>query len=325
VARALPALGDALLADALASIVYAIDLGEPDGPALASGNVALRHDFGLAKRRVAPWQRLAAWEPPVEEVGGGWHVRGSLLGLDVALARFALRNLTAEGMPPMPALNANERRTFAESAVLIDPNALGDETLGAIVGAIGRGRRRVAELAADPGRLDEVADDARLSGWRREAIRWALANDPETVARSFSRLELVWLGGPVDEPLQAWGMSAVPLSGCRCVDLARPGAWEDYAGRPMTGQLATRIPDLNLRIAEEMVRLRLPARLVPGVLRVATNDLIYEAQPAHYDDWLAVVRYVEDVPAERFVDYVSSLTAGGPLVPADDPSGGYQR
>jgi len=320
VARALPALGDALLADTLASIVYAIDLGEPDGPALASGNVALRHDFGLAKRRVASWQRLAAWDPPTEEGGDGWHVRGSLLGLDVALARFALRSLTAEGMPPMPALNANERRTFTESAALIDPDALNDEALGAIVNAIRRGRRRVAALAADPARLDEVADDARLSGWRREAVRWAIDNDPETVPRSFSRLELLWLGGPVAWPLQAWGLSAVPLSGCRCVDLARPGPWEEYAGRPMTGQLATRIPDLNLRIAEEMVRLRLPARLVPGVLRVASNDLIYEAQPAHYDDWLAVVQYVEDLPADRFVDYVSSLTAGGPLVPAEPPS-----
>jgi hypothetical protein len=61
------------------------------------------------------------------------------------------------------------------------------------------------------------------------------------------------------------------------------------------------------------------------VLRVATNDLIYEAQPAHYDDWLAVVRYVDDVPADRFVDYVSSLTAGGPLADASDATGGYDR
>ena len=324
-AQALVALGDALLADALTSIAYALDLGEPDGPALASGNVALRHDFGLSARRVVAWQTLAAWEPPTEEVGGGWHVRGSLLGLDVALARFALRGLAAEGMPPMPALNANERRTFTESAALIDPRALDDGALVAIAGAIERGRRRVNGLVANPAGFDGVADDARLSGWRREAVRWAIANDPETVPRSFSRLELLWLGGLADASLQAWGMSAVPLTGCWCVDLARPGAWEEYAGRPMTGQLATRMPDLNLRTVEEMVRLRLPAALVPGVLKVAANDLIYEAQPAHYDDWLAVVRYVDGVPAERFLDYVSALTAGGPLAPAGDAKGGHDR
>jgi len=276
-------------------------------------------------RRVAPWQRLAAWEPPSEEAGGGWHVRGSLLGLDVALARFALRSLAAEGMPPMPALNANERSTFAQSAVLLDPALLDDAALVAIAGAIERGRRRVDGLVTDPTLLDAVADDAHLSGWRREAARWAIANDPEAVPRSFSRLELLWLGDPGDEPLEAWGMSAVPLDGCRCTELAPPGAWEEFAGRPMTGQLSTRIPDLHLRVAEELVRLRLPAGLAPGVLRVAANDLIYEAQPAHYDDWLAVVRYVEDVPAERFVDYVSSLTAGGPLVPADEGTGQPSR
>ena len=120
-------------------------------------------------------------------------------------------------------------------------------------------------------------------------------------------------------------MSAVPLTGCRCTEPARPGAWEEFSGRPMTGQLATRIPDLALRVAEELDRLRLPARLAGGVLRVAAYDLIYEAQPAHYDDWLAVVRYVEDVPGERFVDYVSSLTAAGPLLPAGDVSGGDDR
>jgi hypothetical protein len=36
---------------------------------------------------------------------------------------------------------------------------------------------------------------------------------------------------------------------------------------------------------------------------------------AHQDDWLAVARAAQAVPADRMADYVSALTADGPLVP----------
>ena len=38
--------GEQALADTLASIVYAAHLGDPDGPALATSNIAPQHDFG---------------------------------------------------------------------------------------------------------------------------------------------------------------------------------------------------------------------------------------------------------------------------------------
>ena len=75
------------------------------------------------------------------------------LGLDIALARFSLRSLTAEGMPPMPALNANERRTFTETAALVGRSALDDAELRAVADAIARGRQvqkpgRAADMRA---------------------------------------------------------------------------------------------------------------------------------------------------------------------------------
>lgn len=105
----------------------------------------------------------------------------------------------------------------------------------------------------------------------------------------------------------------------------QPAAWEEFAGRPMNGQLATRVPDLVLRVALELSQRQLPALLAPGVVTVATNDLLYEAQPAYHDDWLAIVRYVLDLPAERFSDYISSLTAGGPMRPAGKTNGDQDR
>ena len=48
VAEPLAAVADAIGADALLSLAYAVDLGEPDGTALLAANVARRHDFGFA-------------------------------------------------------------------------------------------------------------------------------------------------------------------------------------------------------------------------------------------------------------------------------------
>lgn len=313
--RPLVGYGDALLADALTSIVYALFLGLPDSPALGAGNVALRHDFNLLQPRVVPWQVPAGWALPIEDATGGWHVSGSLLCLDVGLARFALRWLSADAMPPMPLLNANERRTFADSVALVNLFDLTDEDRDRVADALARGRERIASLATDPAALDRVAADARLSEWRREQLRWMLAHDRALVGRSVSLLEQFWLGGGADLALDAWGMSALPTRGCACPEFPAPEAWEEFAGRPVSGLLGTRLPDLTLRAAQELGARHLPAVLLPGILAVAMNDLVHEAQPAHHDDWLAIVRYVRDLASERFVDYISSLTAAGPLVP----------
>src|SRR5262249_10507202 len=80
------------LADSLQGIVYAIAIGEPDSQALNGGAVWRRHRFGPD----APGQSDggAAWRLATEVFGaGGWHLVGSLLRLDVALAHLALRRI----------------------------------------------------------------------------------------------------------------------------------------------------------------------------------------------------------------------------------------
>lgn len=315
--RPLVSYGDALLADVLTSIVYVVHLGPPDSPALASGNVALRHDFQLGQSRNAPWQVPPGWAVPIEDPTGGWHISGSLLCLDLGLARFSLRWLSADALPSMPHLNANERHTFAQGVALANLFDFTDADRDRLVDALERGHRRVASLGTDPAAVDGVAADAHLSGSRREALRWMLANDRPSASRSLSLLEQLWLGGGAELALDAWGMSAVPTIGCACAVFPVPDAWEIFAGRPASGLIGTRVPDLTLRIAQELHARGLPAALAPGILTVAMNDLLHEARPAHHDDWSAIVRYVEDLSSDRFVDYVSSLTAAGPLVPAE--------
>ena len=128
--------------------------------------------------------------------------------------------------------------------------------------------------------------------------------------------------GPATIPhrpnLDAWGAATTPLDGDLRLawPVARP--WEEVAGRSANGQLATRFVDMTLRVAETLAQFGLPASLAAGTLAPALADLIHEAPLGHADDWYALAAYVSRLPEDRLSDYISSLAAGGPLVPADE-------
>ena len=64
------------------------------------------------------------------------------------------------------------------------------------------------------------------------------------------------------------------LSGCICLEMPRPRAWEELAGRPAVGLLASRGADVSLAVAETLAALQLPASLAQGVLAFAMQDVI---------------------------------------------------
>jgi hypothetical protein len=306
---------EALAADALLSLAYAVDLGDPDGTALLAGNVARRHDFGFGTNDAAARARLS-WSWPKQDVmpGSPWHVMGSALGLDVALASLALRRLDASHVTGAPSLTSNERQTFAVSVAIMNPTALTDADRDTIAAAIERGRARIS--AATPDSFDAIADEIALDGWRRRAVRWALIHDSERVATMFSLTEMLSLGrGPSPAGLDAWGMAATVTTGCVCTRLSAPGGWWNLSGRPQLGLFATTIADLNLHVAVLLHELGLPGAIARHVLTAAVQDYIDEVRPADNDDWLALVRAAQAVPRERIEDYIAAITAGGPLVP----------
>jgi hypothetical protein len=312
----LAAAADSLLADALLSIVYAIDIGDPDGTALLAGNVAHRHDFGLTlldrEMRVR-----TAWSLPRQEVAPGvpWHVVGSALGLDVGLASLSLRRVDMGRIGGAPRLTSNERQTFAASVALLNPSDFDERDRDAIVGGVLRGRRRVAAVIADPTMFDAAANDIRLDPRRRRAIRWSLSNDRDRVESMFSLTELLYLGGVPESSLDAWGMSGLPSAGCLCTRLSPPGAWTHLTGRPQLGLLATAVADLNLRIAIVLHDLQLPAAIERHVLSAAMQDFVDDVAPSDTDDWLTLVRAAQRITREQVEDYVAAVAADGPLVP----------
>jgi hypothetical protein len=215
-------------------------------------------------------------------------------------------------------LTSNERETFAVGFGLMNPFALTDTSRDAIAESIERGRRRVSS-SKDVAAVEAVADELDMDGWRRRAIRWTVAHEPDALESMFSLGELLALGDPAHEiDLDPWGTSAMVSAGCVCTRMPSPGRLPLFLGRRQIGLLATAVPDLNLHVARMLARLRLPARLAKYVLSAAVQDFVDEVRATDPDDWLSLVRGAGAVPRDRIEDYVAAAAADGPLVP--DPS-----
>jgi hypothetical protein len=309
---------DHVLAEVMTSSLYAADLVEPDGPALIGGNVAARHDLALTA--TIPPRPIGAWRLPAEDFRNrsGWHVTGSLLGLDVALARLSLHRLDASTMPKQSRLSTTERQTAALTVALLNPHRMTDAARDEIAAALGRGRTRLASLRPDRDDIERVARAAGLSEWRREALAWTLTQDPGRTASALSLVELFWLGVPrasAAAPLDPWGAATLPLTSCACLQMPRARAWEDLSGRPAQGIMATRAADVSLLVADALATRKLPAALAPGIVALAMQDALDGARPAYFDDWTGFTTAVASLPAERMEDYIAALTAAGSLIP----------
>jgi hypothetical protein len=315
-------LVDVVLGEALLSFAYALDIGDPEGTALLARNVALRHNFGLASRD-GPGRLRAAWGMPRQEArpGVAWHVTGSLLGLDVALAPMSLRRLNADPVSEAPRLSAIERETFSVGVALMNPRRLHDQDLNAIASAIARGRERVEALTE--GDVEAVAAALALDGRRRRVIRWTLQHDRAAVPSMFSLAELLRLGGGAPgADLDAWGVAALASSSCPCTHFVPPSEWPLFDGRPQLGLMASAMSDLNLHVAVTLHDLSVPAGLAQPVLEAAVQEFIESVAPTDPNDWWTLARSAQAVPRERIEDYIATTAAvGGALV----PDGGEQE
>src|SRR5262249_36822283 len=199
------------LAQALMSLAYALAIGDPDGTTLLGGDPSRRHEFRLGSgvndvRLRAPWS-----EPREGSADGAKHVSGSLVGLDYGLASLARRRVNVGSLPPAPTLTMPDRQVFVTTLAQMNPIDFNDADQSAIVAAIGRGRDRLASFQKDPAAWEEAAAQLSMDGWRRNAGRWAIANDPEALGSFVSLTELATLGSTPalrDGARHPWGASA---------------------------------------------------------------------------------------------------------------------
>jgi hypothetical protein len=311
-------LADIVLGDALASFAYAADIGDPEGAALLAGNVALRHDFGLGRKDTETRVKMP-WLPPRQDFQPGvpWHVAGSLLGLDVALASMNLRRMTLDRIADAPKLSSIEREALAVGVNLLEVRRLKDADRDAIAASIGRGRDRVKSLVAGGEPFEPIAETLGFTGWRRRALSWSLEHEPQTVAQQFTLVELLELGGGAKgADVDAWGTSAVHSDGCTCTELPNVRAWRLLDGRPQFPMMAATMGDFNLAMAVMLREMNLPSLLAKPILAVAMQDFIDELNPANSNDWWSLSREAQALRRQRVEDYVAVAAAvGGPLVP----------
>lgn len=321
-AAMLRVLADDLLGRGLTTLAYAVSLGHSDSAMLDANEAAARHDFGLevvGSGRAGAWRLPSAGSDRVRD----WRATGSLLGLDVRLADFALLRLTSRPPSRRPSLNDADRRAFIESVATINPHALTDAGRDVLLGAMRRGRARVERIeTAD--QAEALAAEIRLGPARRSLLPWTLRHDRDRLASFLSPAELVWLGlegKPLDRSLHAWGAPAEARAGCLCLRLNDRLAPEAFAGRWDSGLFASAFPDVNLRLSELLAGLKMPASLLAPVQAAAVLDFVNGVESRDADDRRGLVEFADRLSIDRVEQYLALLTTDGPLVPIADVTG----
>ncbi|MDE2660837.1 MAG: hypothetical protein OXI45_11585 [Acidobacteriota bacterium] len=326
-------LSDAVLGDVLRALVYAAHIGDPRSGVLGSGDLSVRHEFGLDPDSGGPL-RATAWRYPEARAlpDRPWYAEGALLGLDFATADLRLQQIMTDRPPVGAPLASYERDGLAASVALFNPFDRTEAEMDEIAEAVGAGRRRLEELAASPGDAFAVASAAGLGGFRRSIFAWIANRKPDRLHDWLSVRELLWLGlqeagsGNADsiraaERLSGWGAYAGRIDGCLCLRLAPPQMrWENWRGRAGSGLVAALAADLTLWVGEGLAVRDLPASLSGPVLEVAMRHMLDRVRPTHVQDWGTVLRYPSTLREADFEDYVSSLTGTDFLRPGGDPA-----
>jgi hypothetical protein len=309
------------LADALVALVYASALPAGD-PELLASRAELRHDFGALRGPGAQEGRAWRLAEPVSATGVPWHLAGSLLGLDVALAVPSLRRTSDD--PPAPTLPAADRVAFARTVALLPASGPSDASRDAVVRLIDLGRRRLAAIAT-PDDARALAVAAGLSAWRREALAWMVGHDAPALPTALSLTELAWAADPQGTDraaLDAWGTARVAATGELATRAPRRRPWEEAVAHDARAGLATAVGDLDLRVATFLAARALPAALARDLLSTATLELVDRVVAPRADDWRAVVAAIRGMSDTRLEDDVAALTADGPLRPVRERESG---
>ena len=298
-----------LSAELLVSYAYAVAIGDPESPMLLAGDPARTHDFAVGLPDT--WAVAHSVRADSQLV-----LRGSLFGLERALAVPSLRQTMLDAPAVAPKIGEADVQGIAESAVTLSPFHLSDQGRDEVAGVLRRGRERLATAVRNPTDLDALAERAGMEGWRRRLMRLAAAGGVPAVSRYWSLGEVyaVGLAGEV-AGAQEWGVAQRPLDGSWQSAMPTRLSMHRLSGRFGAGLAAARITDLHLRVIEWLADSKLPASLAPGVLRAAAWDLSMGTQMADPDDWLAPIQVAQALSPDRLADYVSALTANGPLVP----------
>lgn len=281
-------------------IAYVPHLAVTETPALGA-DVAARHMFapagaGEPTRRTVPWRIAKA------DATSGWHLEGSLLLLDVALATWYLR----PGLEPpsqVPMLDELDVASLGQVAAIARATGPAAMLLEDALQAVARGRQLAA--AATPEALDSSLRAAGMTPWRIRELSLDAAG-ADTAARL--RIAEAWrLGGAPGRLI-----SRLSLDGCACFG-EPPVSTVVVEGRRSGGMVGAASVDVQLRVAGFLRDRGLPLDLFGDVLAGALAEVFATARAARPDDLQAVAAAAAGLEDERLEEHVLALVADGTL------------
>ena len=316
----------ASVTDWLVELIYALAMGWGDELPLRPAEAAARHAFGRSATDLSQ-----AWDVPVVAVDEGtrWHVRGSLLGLDVALAPLTLRRVSTRLPPRRPSLNTADRRVLIESLALVRRAGLDATRARDSHDALARGDERIVDTLRSEERCLTLVERLPLGHARASLLSWTCRHDAARLPRSLSVREVMTLGGAPDAPISHvslaspadahYGALTQPLSGAWALWLPPPVDPERLSGHWGTGVAAALFADLQVRVLGLLGELDLPAALLPEALAGVTWEFVTHVPAAYPDAWLAMNEMVGRLDVDVVERALALHTGDGVLRVVDVP------
>ena len=174
-------------------------------------------------------------------------------------------------------------------------------------------------------RSSRSTEASAFIGARRASLGlWLDAQDPSAAPHDDITLsELVQLGR--DERLNeataaAVGVPALLKDGCWCARFPGPGVFRAAAANRTLADAAS---DMYVRLAELLVRTRMPAAVLPSLIAAATSDLLERMTPTAPDDWRSLERAIVSVDTERQEQLLFALVSMRELETRRGAGGGW--
>lgn len=289
-----------IVARILPALVYAPHQAATDVPTLGE-DLPFRHELvdfaeGPLSQKRRPWL-----VPRGNSHGqGGWHLEGSLLGLDFALHDWYVRR---HGEPPQaaPTMDEPDLQTLLLTNVLALTSPESTLQLEEALSDLDEGKVMAARL--DRGQLDAALRDSGVDGWRRHDLRLRRSSNGPALTLS----EWWRLGGAAGRLVSRW-----PLDGCACLgEVPKPAAL--FEGRRSAGLIGSLTPDLALRVADYLRAQKLPYELFGDLMTAAVVDVLHGAWSVRPDDRLAFAVASSSIGATRLEEHLLALVATGAM------------
>ena len=315
---------DAVTDAALGSLAYALaTVPTGDAPEMFATRWT-RHFVTPADARLP--RHSAAWQLARSALSpsGGTVLRGSWLGLDLALAESRLRRVGVPLAASAAAMGDSERMSILNRVAVPAPGPLDSGGFEAVVKGVAAGRARLAAwttTAPDDHELEMALSKAGVAAEDTNAVRWLARRSHPAAFAAIGPSALYALGSTTPLP-HGWGAVSVPADGCWCAIRVPPGGTSAMGGRRGAGLGVSLDSDLTVRLAELLAAVRLPAATWAAVLPFALQDWVDSVRQFSPEDSESITVWPRQLTAARLEQYLLMLVADGVFA---SPKGGVRH